>query len=121
MTGRSEDPKSRTDVRGLLLDLLEHGAQAQRLVGRGKAAYRSDEMLRLAAESILLRCGEVVARIDNRVPSFSPEHPELELRQLKDSRNVVDHGYDIVYVEIVWTILSVHLPKVMKVDEDFFE
>ena len=101
-----------------LRDLVEHGNAAARLVRRGKAAYDADEMLRFAGEGLLLRAGETVVRIDKADPGFVGNHPELELRKLRDSRNVVAHGYDIVDAEIVWTILCDHLPPlVAKVDE----
>lgn len=97
-----------------LRDLIEHGAAVERLVSRGKAAYDSDEMLRLAAESLLIRAGEAVSRVESASPTFVCEHPELELRQLNDARNVVAHGYDIVDAELVWTILDVHVPRVVE-------
>lgn len=70
-------------------------------------------MLRLAAESILIRAGETVARIERLDPTFVDHHEELELRNLKDARNVVAHGYDIVDTEILWEIIARHLPVVV--------
>ncbi|MGO1948484.1 MAG: HepT-like ribonuclease domain-containing protein [Mycobacteriaceae bacterium] len=42
------------------------------------------------------------------------EHPEFELRSLKNSRNIVSHGYDIVDSDLVWSIISVHVPRVVE-------
>jgi len=96
-----------------LEDLLEHGEAAARLVARGKDAYDADEMLRYAAEDLLIRAGEAVNRVDKAGSGFIDDYPALELRKLKDTRNVIAHGYDIVDAEIVWTILAVHLPRVL--------
>lgn len=94
-------------------DIVEHGEAMARLVARGKLAYDEDEMLRYAAEDLLLRAGEAVNRLDKHGGGYIEAHPELELRKLKDARNVIAHGYDIVDSEIVWAILSGHMPRVV--------
>lgn len=70
-------------------------------------------MLRYAAEGLLIRAGEAVDRIDKAPSTFVDDHPELELHKLKDARNVTAHGFDIVDAEIVWAILSTHVPVVI--------
>src|SRR5690625_4198017 len=89
----------------VLRELTGHGDSAKRLVRRGWDAYCDDEMLQLAAESILIRAGEAVARLERVDPTFIDRHPEFELRNLRDARNVVAHGYDIVDHNILWEIL----------------
>ncbi|PFG42297.1 uncharacterized protein DUF86 [Isoptericola jiangsuensis] len=96
----------------LLHDLVEHAAAAARLVDRGRPAYDADEMLRYAAEDLLIRLGETVARIDRDDDRFVGAHPGLELRRLKDARNLVAHGYDIVDPALVWSILEHNVPTV---------
>jgi uncharacterized protein with HEPN domain len=96
-----------------LRDLVEHGAAVARLVDRGKVAYDADEIYRYAAEDLIIRAGEAVERIDRVGTGFIEMHPELELRRLKDARNVVAHGYDIVDSELVWAILADHVPAVV--------
>ena len=105
-------------VRRRLADLLDHTQLAASLVARGPIAYNTDVMLRLASESLLIRMGETVDRIDKADPLFVNQHPDLELRRLKDTRNLVAHGYDIVDYEIIWTILETNIPAVAsKVEE----
>ena len=82
------------------------------LVVKGRSAFDEDEFLHYAAEALLVRLGEVVARIDQAFPDISDQHPELELRQLKGARNVIAHGYDIVDYNIVWEVMSVDIPRV---------
>lgn len=48
-----------------LRNLLQFAAMAARLVDRGRAAYDTDEALRLAAEAILHKIGEAVFRLPN--------------------------------------------------------
>ena len=104
----------RTDPRLIrwLSDLEDHARTAARLVGRGRRVFDEDEMLRLASESLLIRMGECVDRIDKADPQFVAANPELELRQLKDTRNLVAHGYDIVDYALVWSILETNIPQV---------
>lgn len=108
-TEQASDPR----LMQALQDLLDHGAAVARLVARGRSAYDADEMLQAAAEALLLRAGESVVRIDRAAPDFIRLHPELRLRNLKDARNVVAHGYDIVDTGTLWEILEVHLPLVI--------
>ena len=97
-----------------LRDLVEHARAVERLIARGKDAYDADEMLRYAAEDLLIRLGECVSRIDRDEPEFVDANPVLELRRLKDARNVIAHGYDIVDTELLWAILSTNIPEVAR-------
>ena len=95
-----------------LNDLLDHAAAVARLVGRGRAIFDADEMMRFAAESLIIRLGECVERIDKADPGFVAAHPELELRQLKNTRNLIAHGYDIVDYGLVWSVMETNIPLV---------
>ncbi|MCA5891836.1 DUF86 domain-containing protein [Isoptericola sp. NEAU-Y5] len=99
-------------TRRWLGDLVEHAAAVDRLVARGKGAYDADEMLRYAAEDLLIRLGECVSRIDRDDPGFVDAHADLELRRVKDARNVIAHGADVVDAELLWSILSTNIPQV---------
>ncbi|MFD6176395.1 MULTISPECIES: HepT-like ribonuclease domain-containing protein [unclassified Isoptericola] len=101
-------------TRRWLGDLVDHAATVERLVDRGKDAYDADEMLRYAAEDLLIRLGECVSRIDRDDRAFVDAHPDLELRRIKDARNVIAHGYDVVDTELLWAILSVNIPEVAR-------
>lgn len=99
-------------TRRWLHDLVGHARAVERLVARGKSTYDADEMLRYAAEGLLIRLGECVNRIDRDDPGFVDAHPDLELRRVKDARHVVAHGYDVVDTELLWAILSTNVPQV---------
>ncbi|QZA15943.1 DUF86 domain-containing protein [Mycobacterium malmoense] len=90
-----------------LRDITRFTDTAARLVARGKGAYDSDEALRLAAEAILHKIGEAVARLPEE---FIAVHPEVAWRSMKATRNVVAHKYDHVDYEIIWNALAHRLP-----------
>jgi len=99
------DPASDT-----LEDFLEFAAAGARLVERGREAYDADEMLRFAAESVLHKIGEAVARLDREAPDLIAAHPEVNWRDMKAIRNLVAHEYAAVDYGIIWNALAEHLP-----------
>lgn len=105
---RARDCGERT-VRALR-DLLAFAGMAERLVARGKSAYDSDEHLRLAAEAVLHKIGEAVARLP---AAFTADHPEIPWQTMKATRSIVAHQYELVDYEIIWNALSIRLPREM--------
>jgi uncharacterized protein with HEPN domain len=102
-------PETPLDVRTrqALTDFLDFAEAGARLVARGRDAYDGDEMLRLAAESVLHRIGKAVARLGEE---FTQTHPGVSWRQMKEMRNIVAHEYGAIDYEIVWTALELDLP-----------
>lgn len=94
--------------RRTLRDFVEFAEIGARLVARGRKAYDGDEMLRLAAESVLLRIGEAVARLSDDV-TFA--NPQVQWRPMKRMRNVVAHEYGAIDHNIVWNSLANDLPS----------
>lgn len=95
-------------TRQTLNDFLDFAEAGARLVARGRDAYDRDEMLRLAAESVLHRIGEAVARLGDE---FTEAHPGVSWRQMKGMRNIVAHEYGAIDYAIVWTALEQDLPR----------
>jgi uncharacterized protein with HEPN domain len=91
-------------------EFLEFSDAAARLVARGRHAYDNDEMLRLAAEALLHKVGEAVARLDRDDPAFVAAHPEVHWKPMTGIRNLVAHNYGAVDYAIVWTALERSLP-----------
>lgn len=98
-----------TDARiiGTLTDLLRFTDTAARLVARGRDSYDADEALQLAAEAILHKIGEAVARLPDE---FTGDHPEVAWRSMKAIRNIVAQAYDQVDYQIIWNAMAVRLP-----------
>ena len=92
-----------------LLDFQDFAWLAADLVSRGKAAYAGDVQLRLAAEAIIHKLGESVARLPTNLVDA---HPEIPFRLLKAVRNLKAHNYDRADPEIIWQTLAVELPRV---------
>lgn len=95
-------------TRQTLNDFLDFAATGSRLVARGRDAYDTDEMLRLAAEAVLYRIGEAVARLSD---DFTKAHPRVNWRPMKGMRNLVAHEYGAVDYNIVWNALEHNLPR----------
>ncbi|MXG91013.1 HepT-like ribonuclease domain-containing protein [Nocardioides flavescens] len=87
---------------------MEFADTAARLVRRGRAAYDADEMLRLAAESIVHKVGEAVSRLPD---DFVAAHPTVSWRVMKGMRNRVADEYRAIDYAIVWGTLERDLPK----------
>ena len=49
----------------LLADLLDAVGAAEELVGRGRAAYDTDRILRLAGEAVVGRIGDAAAKLSD--------------------------------------------------------
>ncbi len=99
----SLDPRTRRTLQ----DFLEFAETGSRLVARGRGAYDGDEMARLAAEAIVHRVGEAVARLDD---AFIQAHPGVSWRPMKAMRNLVAHDYGAVDHDLVWNALERDLP-----------
>lgn len=99
------DRVARTDQ--ALLDILDVGELAAALVGRGRRDYDGDRLLHLAAEAIIARIGEAVARLD---PAFVDGHPDVPFRAAKGMRNLVAHEYHRVDPALVWGVLANRVP-----------
>jgi uncharacterized protein with HEPN domain len=97
----------RDRIVAILNDLIRFTDTASRLVARGKNVYDSDEAVRLAAEAILHKIGEAVARLPDE---FVAAHPDVAWRSMKATRNIVAHKYEQVDYEIIWNALAHRLP-----------
>lgn len=109
MAGVSAGLDSRTKRH--LQDFLDFADAGRRLVARGRKAYDDDEMLRLAAEAILHRIGEAVARLDD---DFVRAHPGIAWRRMKGMRNLLAHDYGAIDNHILWNALESNLPHEAK-------
>lgn len=109
MTKRSAAEGYGVGTVAALRDFRGFAAQAARLVGRGRQAFDSDEMLRLAGDAVVVKLGAAVSRMDER---FIADHPELSLRVVRDMRNLVLHEYDAIRPAIVWNTLEREHPVI---------
>ena len=88
-------------------------------VGRDRRfeEYSTDIILKRAIERDLEIIGEAMSRI-------LKENPEIDIdnaRRIIGLRNQIIHGYDTVSDENIWGIVMIHLPKLQKEVDSFFE
>lgn len=97
-----------SDTRQTLRDLIRLAETADRLVSRGRSAYDADEAIRLAAEAVLHKISEAVARLPD---AFLDQHRDVPWRAMRGMRNVVAHERDHVDYQLVWNALAHRLPR----------
>ncbi len=103
---------SRSDPAARLRHMLEHAREAIALVG-GKARQDLDQdrVLSLALVRLVEIVGEAAARVPGEERNRRPEIPWLEIIGM---RNRLIHGYDDVDHDILWAILTVDLPVLVR-------
>lgn len=78
--------------------------------GRSRVDLDADELLGLAAVRLLEILGEAARRVSQETRA---QYPDVPWRQMAGTRDRLVHGYDQVDMDIVWTILSDELPKLI--------
>lgn len=92
----------------VLGDLLDAADAAEELVGRGRAVFDEDRLLRLAAEAVIGRIGDAAEKL---LAIFGDDLPlDVPWREVVGNRIVVDHAYHRVDYEIVWASLVSDVP-----------
>jgi uncharacterized protein with HEPN domain len=91
-----------------LAEFLDIAREAEELiVTPGREQFLDDRTRQLAAEAIMNRLGEIVARLPQ---DFLAQHPQIPWRAIRGMRNVVAHRYHVIDYQIVWTALAQRLP-----------
>jgi len=82
-----------------------------RLVARGEEWYRSDpdDVPAMAAESLVIRIGENVARLSDATTSRYPEVPWSLIKRMRDR---LAHHYEGTDTGAVWDTLVADLPAI---------
>lgn len=73
--------------------------------------FNSDSKTRDAVLRNIMVIGEAANRMPN---DFRAQNPEIEWNKIIRSRNIVSHDYDDVDYDIIWKIVTVHLPANQK-------
>jgi uncharacterized protein with HEPN domain len=101
-------------VQRRLKDLARIGAEAAYLVGKGQTAYLADTMegalLRNAGERILIKAATVAEKLPD---DYRCRHPDVDWAGINRMRNLVAHHYDKVNDDLLWTTLTVRIPRLM--------
>ena len=94
---------------------LRHMLDAARRAGEIAAGI---ERVDLAPDHVptlaLTRLVEIVGEASRRVPdAVRSDHPEIPWREMAGTRDRLIHGYDEVDLDILWTIVTSHLPALV--------
>lgn len=81
------------------------------LEGVDRAAFEADPILRRAMERAVETIGEAVGRVR---PVLETRAPDLPWRQVVGMRNILAHVYWDIDTEIVWEVITVHLPDLRR-------
>jgi uncharacterized protein with HEPN domain len=108
VTPGGDEPAVDRRTEQTLRDILAFAAMASRLIARGRPAFDADEALRLAAEAILHKIGEAVARLPDEFVSL---HPDVPWRRMRAARNLVAHRYEQVDYGLIWDAFAQDLPR----------
>jgi uncharacterized protein with HEPN domain len=85
-------------------DILDAAAELAAIVGRGRAAFDAEPILRRAAERLLEIIGEAVNTLTE---TTTARHPDVPWREIARLRILLAHHYQRVDPEQVWTIAEV--------------
>lgn len=82
-----------------------------RLAGRGRNWYKADDLNvpGLAAESIIIKIGENVARLSDETIAANPQVPWSSIKRMRDR---LAHHYEATDYDAVWATINVDLPRV---------
>jgi len=95
----------------LIQDILEHARLAIDLAeGRCREDLESDRAFRAASERFIEIVGEAAARISNQTKK---RYPDIPWQQIVGTRNYLAHGYSQIDLDILWNILTIHLPNLV--------
>lgn len=91
-----------------LRHMRSHGREALELVrGLDRVAFEENRVIQLAVVHLLEIVGEAAARTPDAMRSA---YPDIPWRQTSDLRNRLIHGYDVIDLDIVWSVLAGDLP-----------
>ncbi|NMB86306.1 MAG: DUF86 domain-containing protein [Methanothrix sp.] len=72
--------------------------------------YLQDRMLQLAVERALEIIGEAARNVS---PEFRLKHPEIPWRRIIGQRNVLAHEYGSIKQDLIWEVVTAHLPDMV--------
>ncbi len=100
------------EVATLLRDILKAGENVQRLVaGVSLNEYQQSDMRRWAVERQMIIVGDALGVALQKDPTLGKRITEA--RDIVDFRNMLVHGYSLIYNERVWGSIVDDLPLLL--------
>jgi len=72
--------------------------------------YLQDRMIQLAVERALEILGEAARNVSI---DFRLKHPEIPWKDIIAQRNVLAHKYGAIRQDLIWEVVTVHLPDLV--------
>lgn len=93
-------------------DMLEAADRAVRLsAGRTLADLSADELFQLAMLHLIQIVGEAAFKVST---NFRQRHQEVPWNKIAATRHRIVHDYSHVDLDVVWEILTLHLPQLVE-------
>lgn len=112
MTGRIPEGEPTAKDARALADLRRFRTTALRIAARGDAAFfdPDDDILRLAARSVVIN---VAAAVDRLSDDYRAQFSDVPWRAIRATRNYVAHAYDQVNDRVIWTAMRRDVPDLV--------
>jgi uncharacterized protein with HEPN domain len=92
--------------------MVDHAREAAAMAaGRTRADLDTDRQFNLALVRLLEIVGEAAARVPQ---PFRHRYPHVPWRDIADLRNRLIHGYDMVDLDRMWSIVHADLPPLIE-------
>ena len=103
-------PTSERDL-SYAADMLSAAEQAVRLsLGKFRSDLDADELFQLAMLHLIQIVGEAATKVSLHLRQ---QHPEIPWPDIAGTRNRIVHAYADVNLDLVWDVLTFHLPSLV--------
>ena len=96
-----------------LQDILTAIEEVESFFGNAPKVY-DDFYSNLCLRRAVERNIEIIGEAMNRILKVDKDIAITNSRKIVDARNYIIHGYDSLYVDILWSMVIIHLPLPMK-------
>jgi uncharacterized protein with HEPN domain len=104
-------PRERSPAASLS-DMLRAAEPAlEHVAGKSREDYERQQLLRDGVERNIEIVGEAARRLTD---AFRAAHPQISWRVIMATRHILAHDYDEVDNDIVWRIVTDHLPVLIE-------
>jgi uncharacterized protein with HEPN domain len=103
-------PRETSDAAAIFDMLKAAQATLRHVAGKTRDDYEREELLRHAVERSIEIVGEAARRI---TPAFRLKHPEIPWQKVMATCHILAHDYDEVDNDIVWRIVTDHIPPLV--------
>ena len=99
------------DDRELLRDVLEAIERIEKLTGRGRQAFESDDLIQTYAVHHIQILGEACRSVS---AELKESHPEVPWKKIVGMRHILVHHYFEIDTDVVWSVIEKELPTLKR-------